>query len=282
MTGAHRSAPLPSAEYLIPTGVTCAPVCLGGSWHSAAVTQSPGTGCPHWVLFQPGAGRDPWTPQCSPKPQDWPLRAGVALPLHVTAHPWTVSPLCPLCPAVLLALDWLQLWPGPAGDLHQPLHHLQAQHAEPAVQQLRQPAATPQHRLQVPARGGLGLPQCCQPCWHEVVLSLSQGVLLRRNSLCWKNMGDWSDFTVVSPGYAWPRSMAVGRWFAAGQRAIRSWRWRRTRCVCGLLSCWNLNGGVQGMKKMLRSHQCFWRGVAVLVVVAYVESQAFLLEVVGN
>lgn len=36
------------------------------------------------------------------------------------------------------------------------------------------------------------------------------------------------------------------------------------------------SAAVQGVKKMLR------RGVAVPVVVAYVESQAFLLEVVGN
>lgn len=38
----------------------------------------------------------------------------------------------------------------------------------------------------------------------------------------------------------------------------------------------------QGMTEMLRSGRCFGRGVAVPVGVADVESQAFLLEVVGN
>lgn len=61
MAGARRSAPLHSADCLTPTGVVCVPVCLGGSWHSDALMQSPAVFrlSPLGSLFLKGVGRDP-------------------------------------------------------------------------------------------------------------------------------------------------------------------------------------------------------------------------------
>lgn len=147
MAGAHRSAPLPSAEYLIPAGVTCVPVRLGGSWHSAALAHPRYRLSPPSALCRQVLAGIPEPPSVAQNPI--PRADSSELVWHSRSVSQPILGPCPLCPAVLLALDRLQLWPGPAGDLHQPLHHLQAQHAEPAVQRLRQPAAAPQHRLQV-------------------------------------------------------------------------------------------------------------------------------------
>lgn len=99
MAGAHRSAPLASAEYLIPAGVTC----VLSVWE-AADTQL--LSCSHLVRVVPtefSVSDRCWQGSlnptvCSPAPhsQGWPIGAGVALPVRVAAHPqagFSVSPL---------------------------------------------------------------------------------------------------------------------------------------------------------------------------------------------
>lgn len=103
----------------------------------------------HEVRAEAGAGR-----RCKCAPNTW-GRGGRAARDGAEPHGWacTVTPGAPwLFPAVLLALDRLQLRLRPPDHLHQSLHHLQAEHAQPAMQRLRQPAAPAQHRLQVPPR----------------------------------------------------------------------------------------------------------------------------------
>lgn len=207
-------------------------------------------------LFQPGAGRDTWTPSVAQNPIPRTDPSELVWHSHSMSQP-ILGP-CPLCVPSVLQYCWR--WTGfnfgldllvtytnryiifKRNTLNQPCSGSVSLQPRRSIAFRCQPRG-PGDALSAASPAGI---RCCchrvsdiKKCYH----------LLRRNFLCWKNTGDWSDFTVVSPGYAWPRSMAVGRWFAAGQRAIRSWRWRRTRCVCVLLSCWTWMVEFKALKK---------------------------------